>query len=193
MLNQYIQALVDKFKEDYAIKIIAGKNEFYYRIHGVMPVDKNIRLWVRDPTTGVRRYTIYPGESQDYSMSDNTNIFFQTDNHELMIFTLGVIDGIAAEVYSPPTSPHLGVHYEPDAYIVSDKSPVNDPDTRYRFKSFRRDNYVVAPRMKITNYSVNPILNPYIRMIGVRLSIRNLSEKPETYTTINLFDIYQSR
>ena len=187
MAEEYIQSLIDKFKEAYALRILAKNNAFNYKIRAIMPVDKCYRLWRKD-NSGNTVYYFNPGDSFEYSISNNNNAFIQMDENEVILFTLGVSNGMGIEIYNPQTTPLLGTFYTPDAIITIDKSPPNKPNPHYRCRSFRKSNYIVAPKMVAKNYLTIITNNPYIRIVGVRMSLEEIEKLPEVYTVLNLYE-----
>ena len=181
------ESLIDKFKVGYALKLIAKSNEFLFKINGITPIDNYIRLF-RFNSSGAQVYYFNPGDSQEYSLTNNTNSFIQSDNNELYIYTLGVVNGLALQVYNPQTTPLLGTEYAPEAYITYEKSPIENPNPLYQFKSFRKENFIVVPKLVAHNKKNTILNNPYIRIYGVTFELVPIEKLPETYTTIALYD-----
>ena len=181
------ESLIDKFKVGYALRLLAQSNEFLYKIKSIDALDKYIRLYYRDKVTGNKLYYFNPGDSQIYSITDNSNAFLQTESNELYIYTLGIVNGMGIEVYNPPTTPLLGTQNEPDAIITYEKSPIDNPNPLYRFKSFRTHSIIVAPKIVATNKINSIVVNPYLRIYGIVLELAKIEKLPETYTTIPLY------
>lgn len=185
--NTIFESLTDKLKVGYALKLVAKSNEFFCKISGIMPIDKYVRLF-RFNSSGARVYYFDTNDTQEYSLTNNTNSFVQSDNDELYLYTLGVINGLALQVFNPQSSPLLGTEYASEAHITYDKSPLENPNPAYQFKSFRRENFIVSPKIIVTNQKNTILNNPYIRIYGVLFKLTFIEKLPETYTTIALYD-----